>query len=160
MGQVNRFGSPNNLHGGNASAMEKNYNNSSASGQRQLLGGLPPSGKIPAQQSGTKNKGFKSAQRSTNFQRVGNSISGSNAVNQTPQTGQNGHGALLNQGRFSHHASDEYKNLSEDLGQQNSGNPNNSSNLPTQYSSGSRFGKMHSRGQPAVGNGIVGANQS
>ena len=47
----------------------------SAQGQRsQLDGGLPPTGKL-ANQSGVKNKGFKSAQRSTNFQRVCNSIS-------------------------------------------------------------------------------------
>lgn len=98
--------------------MEKNYNNSSGH-NNMLNGGLPPSGKILAQQSGTKNKGFKSAQRSSNFQRVGNSISGSNAGQ--AQSMHNGHSALVNQGaaikpgRFSHHAADEYKNQSEDL---------------------------------------------
>lgn len=76
-GQANRFGSPSNQqHGGNISAMEKKYDHSA--GQRNLLkNGLPPSGKILAQQSGSKNKGFKSAQRSS-FQRVGNSISSNN----------------------------------------------------------------------------------
>ena len=43
------------------------------------MGGLPPAGKLQVgQQANQKNKGFKSAQRSSNFQRVGNSISGNN----------------------------------------------------------------------------------
>lgn len=114
VGQANRFGSPSNQHSGNVSAMDQNYNNSSSGKSQLLKSGLPPSGKILAQQSGTKNKGFKSAQRSSNFQRVGNSISGNNVVNQA-QSMQNGHApqGALKPGRLSHQVADEYNNLSE-----------------------------------------------
>jgi len=97
--------------------MDKNQSNSSQGQRSQLQGGLPPTGQL-GNQSGTKNKGFKSAQRSTNFQRVGNSISG-NDINQSQSTHNGNSAIVVNSGlkpaRFSHQVDDEYKHFDDDL---------------------------------------------